>query len=150
MAKVIKNDLSFNSNTINYDFSNINNPITVITGDSGIGKSRYFDLMDSEQRVNKKDAYVFINHRTPKIVLEQLKKRQIHNKVVFIDNADILMKNNTETKNMLKDSDNQFIIFGRNIAAYDQSRKGWAILRKLNNKNYKMQYVIDKSRGILI
>lgn len=91
------------------DFTFTNN-ITILTGDSATGKSAAFSFMKECMAVNQ-DILCFNYLDYQKNIKEMI--RQVKNKLIVIDNADILLDDDTR-KYISLDADNQYLIIGRN------------------------------------
>ena len=148
MAKLIKNNLSFKSDRLNYIIDNIKSGILILDGDSGIGKTRYFDIKRSEQLVNHKNDIIFIDYHTNQDMIKELLKEQ--NKIIFIDNADIILFKIKDLKKLIKESNSQFIIFGRKVNNYDYDLKNWATIDEIKHNTFKLDYYIDEQKGIFV
>lgn len=88
----------------------ISNNITLILGDSGVGRSVVFSIL--------KETSVTDSRIIPISYLDQNKdiEGQIisqSSKLIIVDNADVLLTDNLR-KHISFDSKNQYIIFGRN------------------------------------
>ena len=79
---------------------------------------------------------------------DRLIKGDIQNKIVFIDNADIIIPRDVRIKDMIADSNNQYIIFGRDVGRYTYSLDDLAELIQVNSKLVELSYVI-KEAGVL-
>lgn len=84
--------------------------VTFIQGDSGVGKSALYSFIEELATEDKRIRC--INY----LDINKGYKQQIANskdKLFVIDNADIMLDDSTR-KNIAKDSNNQYIIIGRN------------------------------------
>ena len=91
------------------DFSFTNN-ITILTGDSGTGKTASFSFIKECAAVNS--SILCLNYldyqRNIKEIISQAK-----GKLIVIDNADVLLDDDTR-KYISLDDKNQYLIIGRN------------------------------------
>lgn len=91
------------------DFSFTNN-ITILTGDSGTGKTASFSFVKECAAVNS--SILCLNYldyqRNIKEIISQAK-----GKLIVIDNADVLLDDDTR-KYISLDDKNQYLIIGRN------------------------------------
>ena len=91
------------------DFQFKNN-ITILMGDSGTGKSAAFSFIKECMAINPK--IVCLNYLDyQKDILETIKN--VKGKLIVIDNADILLGDETR-KYISLDGENQYLIIGRN------------------------------------
>lgn len=91
------------------DFRFTNN-ITILTGDSGTGKTLVFSLIRECMAVNPK--LLCINYLDYQSDIRDMISRA-DGKLVVIDNADILLDDETR-KYISLDGNNQYLIIGRN------------------------------------
>lgn len=91
-----------------------NDKITLLDGDSGVGKSLIFQLLSTQRKVGRYSKVNCINSYTlhyTNATLESLLKN-ISKSFVAIDNADILLDANT--RHLLCVDSNQYLVIGRN------------------------------------
>lgn len=91
------------------DFTFTNN-ITILTGDSGTGKTAAFSFVKECMVVNPK--ILCLNYLDYKKDIKDIIGKQ-EGKLIVIDNADILLDNDTR-KYISLDDRNQYLIIGRN------------------------------------
>lgn len=92
---------------VNFAFEN---NITILTGDSGTGKTVAFSLIKECMALNPKIFclnYLDYQHDIGKMI------RAVEGKLIVIDNADILLDDDTR-KYISLDDRNQYLIIGRN------------------------------------
>ena len=91
------------------DFSFTNN-ITILTGDSGTGKTASFSFIKECAAVNSSILFLYYldYQRNIKEIISQAK-----GKLIVIDNADVLLDDDTR-KYISLDDKNQYLIIGRN------------------------------------
>ena len=145
MARIIINDLSFKSDAFSVKFI-VRSGITVIGGDSSTFKTYYYDLMRRETAISNDTRFHFMNYYYNDS--DRLIKGDIQNKIVFIDNADIIIPRDVRIKDMIADSNNQYIIFGRDVGRYTYSLDDLAELIQVNSQLVELSYVI-KEAGVL-
>lgn len=92
---------------VNFTFTN---NITILTGDSGTGKTAVFSFIKECMAVNPKIYCLdyFDYQKNLKEIIGQVK-----GKLIIIDNADILLDDDTR-KYISLDDKNQYLIMGRN------------------------------------
>ena len=108
MSRIILEDLSFKSDVFSVKVI-VRSGITVIGGDSSTFKTYYYDLMRRETAISNDTRFHFMNYYYNDA--DRLIKGDIQNKIVFIDNADIIIPRDVRIKDMIADSNNQYIIF---------------------------------------
>jgi predicted ATP-binding protein involved in virulence len=92
---------------INFEFTN---NITILTGDTGTGKTASFCFIQECMAINPKIiCFNYIDYKNN--MLESIKN--IDGKLIVIDNADILLDDETR-KYISLDDKNQYLIIGRN------------------------------------
>ncbi|MCM1170633.1 MAG: ABC transporter ATP-binding protein [Clostridium sp.] len=122
--------------TFSVDFHFTNN-ITLLMGDSGMGKTLVFGILQELSTIDNKIVcinYLDIN----KDIEDEIKK--CFGKLIIIDNADVIL-NNDMRKMIALDKENQYLIIGRNpknlmttkenLFELNQERKGNVILYSL-------------------
>jgi energy-coupling factor transporter ATP-binding protein EcfA2 len=97
-------------------------PLTLITGNSGTGKSLLFKHLDNLSYTDKSifciNSYICekyaesLNKNLQDTLLEMIKRHK--NSLIIIDNADTLFNDNIR-KYIGFDLNNQYLIFGRNV-----------------------------------
>ena len=145
MSRIILEDLSFKSDVFSVKVI-VRSGITVIGGDSSTFKTYYYDLMRRETAISNDTRFHFMNYYYNDS--DRLIKGDIQNKIVFIDNADIIIPRDVRIKDMIADSNNQYIIFGRDVGRYTYSLDDLAELIQVNSKLVELSYVI-KEAGVL-
>lgn len=145
MARIIAKDLSFNSDEFSVKVE-VRSGITVIGGDSSTFRTYYYSLMLNEAAISNDERFVFMNYLYNDI--DRIKNGEIQNKIVFIDNADLIIPKDVRIKDMLAESNNQYIIFGRDVGRYTYSLDDWAKFVSRGNNLVEMSYVI-KEAGVL-
>ena len=131
MSRIILEDLSFKSDVFSVKVI-VRSGITVIGGDSSTFKTYYYDLMRRETAISNDTRFHFMNYYYNDA--DRLIKGDIQNKIVFIDNADIIIPRDVRIKDMIADSNNQYIIFGRDVGRYTYSLDDLAELIQVNSK----------------
>ena len=92
---------------VNFEFTN---NITILMGDSGTGKTAVFSFIEECMAVNPKILCLnYLNYQNN--ILDII--GSVEGKLIVIDNADILLDDNTR-KYISLDLKNQYLIIGRN------------------------------------
>lgn len=142
MPKIIRKDLSIVADGFHFNLE-ARGPSIAIMGDSGIGKSYYFRSMRARYNyfLDNSSPFLFINYDgyTPELVRDVLLKQR--NKIILIDNADILIDRETAVK-VLPTTDNQLVFFGRYNALFNVPNNLTAIMQKKDNTFY-LRYLGD-------
>ena len=114
------------------DFTFTNN-ITILMGDSGTGKTATFSFIRECMAVNPR-ILCLDNYDYQKDIKEIIS--QIEGKLVVIDNADILLTDDTR-KHISLDDKNQYLIIGRNPKnLFATQEKGfWLLIMQVSNMN---------------
>lgn len=112
MAKLVTDVLKIDYAGIYFDL-NLRAPIVAVTGDSGTGKSLLSSVIQQNAVMNPESKFVCINYLTRPDMIKLLIS-QYHDKVIVIDNADVLLpKAGIDAKYIQEDSSNQYLIFTR-------------------------------------
>lgn len=125
---------------------NLLDRLVLISGDSGVGKSLIYQYLEDISRYSDK-SYECINIET--LCKEEQNSREdfllkrikaCDNKVIVIDNADTILQEKTRTY-IARDTKNQYIIFGRNVAGLFITENKVAEL-VLDNNVFKLNYTL--------
>lgn len=103
-----------------YDYSvdlALNEHLTLINGDSGIGKTLIYNYFDRQSYTNKdikcfNSRYVEKTFKSSKEFRDRLSK--IRGALIVIDNADVVLDNDIKEQ-IVYDKYNTYILFGRNV-----------------------------------
>lgn len=146
MARLLKSDLSIKTDVFSFNVK-VNSPVTVISGDSSTGKTLWFSLQKLRD-VSSKTPFVFINAailQSGMSFLDLLSKW--HNRVVIVDNADIVVPRDIDVLQGIYNSDCQFVFLGRDIGRYVTDYNSVASLEEKRKGTFKLRYL---SEGCLI
>ena len=119
--------------------------ITVVRGDSGTGKSLIFQILRPLKVSEQYRNIECLNYESMSLletqdeVLKQLEKYK--NKLVVIDNAELLLNKSSRTF-IANDEDNQYVIIGRNIEGLGVMKKGFCRVVD-EGKTIELQYEYD-------
>lgn len=106
--------------------------LTIICGDSAVGRTFIYNLLSEEP---SKDKIIFINYLTPSDILEYIVlSGKIKNRLIVIDNADILLSEERVVNGIRNDNSNQYIVMMRKYDSLTKSQKNIARLIKRENK----------------
>lgn len=108
----------------------LNTRISFVGGDSGIGKTYLFSILDTLSMYDEYQNIALVNYKC-KDVLGTLKS--YHNKLVVIDNADVIL--GAEARNLINlSTDNQYLIFGRNYDGFNVNLRSHLLLDVCDRK----------------
>lgn len=118
-------------NNVEFDLK-FNDRLTLIDGESGVGKTMLFKAIERDTLLGKTDIICLNFDDIPsgniKHTLESVK-----NKIIIIDNADVALSLNQRMQISL-DIDNQYIIFTHSTYGYKPSKGSIAELVVKNGK----------------
>lgn len=120
-------------NSVDFDLK-FNSKLTLIDGDSGVGKTMLFQALERDALLENK-KFICLNYRDK--VNKSLDNiiGKVHDETIVIDNADVILT--LEHKSIIAmDDSNQYIIFARDIQGYHPTEKSLATLKIENNKGY--------------
>ena len=106
--------------------------LTIICGDSAVGRTFIYNLLSEEP---SKDKIIFINYLTPSDILEYIVlSGKIKNRLIVIDNADILLSEERVVNGIRNDNSNQYIVMVRKYDSLAKSQKNIARLIRRENR----------------
>ncbi len=143
MARLINSDLGITNKIADFDVK-VRDGITVIGGNSATGKTLFFKEKQLYSQRHKDDSYIFINYGN-KQDFDRIIAENPENKIIFIDNADIVVPSDINVYRAIRNSSCQFIFFGRDITRYDKNYDNWAELKESKNGRFKLSYVFKKA-----
>ena len=132
-----KINVSIASVNFNIDFKN---DLVFVEGDSGTGKTLLFKALLRHAGVYKLPI-VFLNYERTfgdvDIIRNNLIKAK--NKLIVIDNADIILDLELRGRIAMDHNHNQYLILGRNIHGLGVTKRSLSCLEIVNNKG-KLKY----------
>ena len=147
MAKLMWNQLKVSGEQKHYDI-HLPKPLTVVTGSSSTGKSYLVTLLEREinaihssysDEPPTEDGYVpytdillVKNHGAYQDYREKIFKAA--NKLIIVDNADLIFPVIGVDAEFIRNSDNQFLIFSRMGISYGASPNAIGALQERDNK----------------
>ena len=113
--------------------------LTIIGGESGVGKTLLFEAFQKKAALGDErfvciDINYITNLKNMNTTLDNVLKG-ISNKVIIIDNADVVL-NTTQRLKISMDTKNQYIIFAHGTDGFKTNRNGIAKLLVENNKGF--------------
>jgi hypothetical protein len=104
--------------------------ITIIGGDSGTGKTFLYYLLEALRTRKEYENIILYDYKNSDMLSDGLQNH--HNKLIVIDNADIILNDNHRC--LLSTSrDNQYLIFGRLLEGLLLNADSHQILKGENN-----------------
>lgn len=126
---MIYDEIKFKTYPFLYDLK-FDDRITLVGGDSGTGKTVLYGVLEDLKLTEDYNAIKLFNYKTDDF-FEQL--RQCKNKFIVIDNADILMDD--ETRRFINfEFSNQYMLFLRNCDGLNVSDKSFKVMALCNNR----------------
>ncbi len=139
MAKLLKSDLSIKTDFYTFNIR-VRSGITIINGDSATGKSLFFEAFNKMEQDLRTRQYAFISSGTTEAFCDIV--RRLHLKIVFVDNADVVVPATPETLRLIHKSDCQFIFLGRDVQRYDVDYDNVAHIVELNRNIFTLDYAL--------
>ena len=118
--------------------------LTLILGDSSTGKTMFFKKYRSICRLENKSNTIFVNKDTMSAGVQIDSILNTKNKVIIIDNADVILPENFGM-HIFMDLYNQYIIFGRDTGRYSADGNNIAVLKEENNV-ISLEYPFSRKR----
>ena len=139
MAVLLHKRFRVSNGKVNFNFE-VRTGLTVITGDSGTGKTRFVSLLRSKCIVDGIKSIIFIDWQdTEDIIKVKLNNR---NKIIVIDSADVVLSD-SDTERIKNDRYNQYIILGRLLARYGATKEDVAELTLDEKGQYVLWYYLE-------
>lgn len=104
--------------------------LTVITGDSGVGKTFLFDTLRTYNLVKKEKFMFFNSELQPRLDTKILSKLKGY--IIFIDNADIILDNKARCY-IREDKNNYYLVLGRDVRGLGTSVYRIAHIKNINS-----------------
>lgn len=119
--------------------------LTLIHGNSGIGKTYLFNMLAKEALLDANSNIICLNYMDLKSGHIKMVLNAAKNKVIIIDNADIVLDDEDRIK-INFDTENQYILFMKKFGCLKPSAYSFANLVIDNNKGYLSYYVIENEK----
>ena len=140
--KLLRNDLSFIKDKLKFNIHGLRSGLLVLGGESAKGKTFYFKKMQEKAALDKNTQFVFVNSLNANDYTSKILNNELHNKVIFIDDADVIFKKH-KLRKIIRESDNQYVIAGRVLKKYAYDLKDLAVFREDKNNEFNLSYVSD-------
>ena len=112
----------------------------IIGGNSGVGKSYLFNILKSLRDYGGlPDNLIFINYDNKQ---DAKHLGEVKHKIIFIDNADLVLSNKDRERIML-DDDNYYVLFGRNLTGFGNNIYTSGLL-VINNNEIKFDFPLAR------
>lgn len=119
--------IKFEADPFSY-FLNFYDRITLVRGDSAVGKTYLYQMLEDLRMTKEYQAIKLFNYKTEDFH-ENLKK--CRDRFVVIDNADLLLDD--EDRRFINfDSSNQYMLFARNCDGLNLSSGSFMLLHETN------------------
>lgn len=120
----------------------VDNPITIIGGDSSSGKTLFCDLLNSYSRIKWPNTFGFLNYRSEEV---SFTLRKFRNKVVVIDNADVILSDE-DIKYIIRERRNQYIIISEFSWKFSVDPKAISVMYEPKKAYFELLY-LSRSKG---
>lgn len=129
--------------------------ITLIEGDSGIGKSLIFSYLDNLSKYQEREKYLCINsiyaqkirrknESEERAILNVIKTSL--NKWIVIDNADVILSKKLRDY-IVMDTNNNYILFGRNVEGLWANEDNLAkLVFDESNRSFSLAYPFKRGK----
>ena len=129
--------LSFTGYGRQFDIE-LNYRVTLVRGNSGVGKTVLYDMLKTASAAGRNDIQCY-NLETQRISKKTFKqwKAGMKNKLIVVDNADVVLTADARSSiDMDRDSNNVYLIFGRNNAGMYIREDGFAYMIDTGTRVY--------------
>lgn len=126
------------SNGVDFDLV-FYDPLTIISGESGVGKTLLFKALRNDSILGILDA-ICLNYESVTSNIIDITLNSAQNKIIVIDNADIILTVEQKFK-ISTDQNNQYIVFAHSIRGIHPGEKSIAELEVKYNKG-KLNYIL--------
>ena len=127
--QMIYKSITFNADPFLYDLE-FDDRITLVGGDSGVGKTVLYEMLEDIRLTDEYKAIKLFNYRSDDF---QEAIKQCRDSFIVVDNADNLI--NDEVRKFINfEVSNQYMLFLRNCDGLNVSDKSFKVLKFDNNK----------------
>ena len=127
--QMIYKSITFKADPFSYDLE-FDDRITLVGGDSGVGKTVLYEILEDVRLTDEYRAIKLFNYRSDNFS-ESIK--QCRDSFIVVDNADNLM--NDEVRKFINfELSNQYMLFLRNCDGLNVSDKSFKVMKFDNNK----------------
>jgi len=126
---MIYKKITFKADPFSYDLE-FNDRITLVGGDSGVGKTVLYEMLEDVRLTDEYRAIKLFNYRSDNF---QEAIKQCRDSFIVVDNADNLI--NDEVRKFINfELSNQYMLFLRNCDGLNVSDQSFKVLKFDNNK----------------
>lgn len=129
MYKMVYIEIAFKAKPFSYDLK-FNDRFTLVGGDSGVGKTVLFNMLDDLKLTERFNAIRLFNYKSLNVEAEL---SQCRNCFIVIDNADIVLTDSIKHF-MNFEFTNQYMLFLRNCDGLFLSEDSFKILQEKDNQ----------------
>ena len=127
--QMIYKKITFKADPFSYDLE-FNDRITLVGGDSGVGKTVLYEMVEDVRLTDEYRAIKLFNYRSDNF---QEAIKQCRDSFIVVDNADNLI--NDEVRKFINfELSNQYMLFLRNCDGLNVSDKSFKVMKFDNNK----------------
>lgn len=127
--QMIYKKITFKADPFSYDLE-FNDRITLVGGDSGVGKTVLYEMLEDVRLTDEYRAIKLFNYRSDNF---QEAIKQCRDSFIVVDNADNLI--NDEVRKFINfELSNQYMLFLRNCDGLNVSDQSFKVLKFDNNK----------------
>ena len=127
--QMIYKSITFKAEPFSYDLE-FDDRITLVGGDSGVGKTVLYDMLEDIRLTDEYKAIRLFNYRSDDF---QEAIKQCRDSFIVVDNADNLI--NDEVRKFINfELSNQYMLFLRNCDGLNVSDKSFKVMKFDNNK----------------
>lgn len=128
-SQMIYKSITFKADPFSYDLE-FDDRITLVGGDSGVGKTVLYEILEDVRLTDEYRAIKLFNYRSDNFS-ESIK--QCRDSFIVVDNADNLI--NDEVRKFINfELSNQYMLFLRNCDGLNVSDQSFKVLKFDNNK----------------
>ena len=127
--QMIYKKITFKADPFSYDLE-FNDRITLVGGDSGVGKTVLYEMLEDVRLTDEYRAIKLFNYRSDNF---QEAIKQCRDSFIVVDNADNLI-NDQVRKFINFELSNQYMLFLRNCDGLNVSDQSFKVLKFDNNK----------------
>lgn len=136
MGVLLQKRFAVSNGKVAFDFE-VRTGLTLLCGDSGSGKTRFFSLYRKRCAYDRNDNIEFIDWQDNGNSIKN--KLNAKGKVFIIDSADVVLTDDV-ANHIKNDKYNQYIILGRSLERYGATKRDVAIIVRSKDGVYKLWY----------
>lgn len=141
---LIRNNIFLEDDNLTFNLV-FHSSLTLIRGDSGIGKTYLFNMLAEESLLDANSNIICLNYMSFKTGNIKTVLNTAKNKVIIIDNADVVLDNEDRMR-INFDTDNQYVLFMRKFGCLKPVAYSFANLVIDKNKGYLSYPVVENEK----